>query len=166
MTGDFELPLGRFVMNFGALEWALIQGISMMTERDPARYDKVKLPTTFTPRLDLFDKMVRLEVKDAGCLEAHARLIARIGTFARTRNDLIHGPWFDIPGTNIDQVKGKLAKRQLLLGELLAPTTARGVSPAEVATAANKAHEMLKDLSSHLAKVGACCRGKPSAKDG
>jgi hypothetical protein len=55
MTGHFELPLGRFVMNFGALEWTLIQGITMMAERDPARYDKMKLPSMFADRLRLLD---------------------------------------------------------------------------------------------------------------
>ena len=161
MTGQFELPLGRFAMNFGALEWALIQGISMMAERDPARYEKVKLPTMFGDRLKLFDKMVRHEVTDTACLEAHTSLVAQIQTLANTRNDLIHGPWFDIPGTKIDQVKGKLTKRQLLLGELHAPTAARGVTPAEVSTAFKEAHEMIKALSSHLAKVRSVLPNKP-----
>jgi hypothetical protein len=104
--------------------------------------------------------MIRTEVTDVTCLATHNGLVAQIRALATTRNDLIHGPWFDIPGTNIDQAKSKLAKRQFLLGELHA-ITARGVTPAQVAGAVKEAHEVTKALISHLAKVRSALPKKP-----
>jgi len=46
----FEIPLGRYAMNFGAFEWTLINGIAMLVSLDPARHENQKLPTAFGQR--------------------------------------------------------------------------------------------------------------------
>jgi hypothetical protein len=140
-------------MNFGALEWALIQGIRMMAENEAARYENTTLPTMFGDRLKLFDKMVRGAVNDAACLEAHAAVVTELERIANDRNDLIHGAWFDVPGTNIDEVKYKLPKKKLKLGELKVSVLARGVTPAEVGGAVGACHEALKSFNDHLVRI-------------
>lgn len=140
-------------MNFGALEWALVQGITMLAQRDPQRYEKKILPPMFGERLNLFDKMVRREISDSTFIIEHAKIVSRIQTLAGTRNDLIHGPWFDLPNTNIDEVKGKLTKHKMLLAELYGSLQARGVRPIEIEAAMVQAHEMIKIIRDHVEAV-------------
>jgi len=149
----FEIPLGRYAMNFGAFEWTLINGIAMLVSLDPARHENQKLPTAFGQRVDLFDKLVKERISDPPIVEAHTALIRQIKKMATTRNGLLHGPWFDMPGTDIDAQKSKLVEVPIRLGDLLKPNSARSVTPIDIHFAMVALSGVSKGLSAHIARI-------------
>jgi hypothetical protein len=97
MTGQFETPLGRLVMNFGALEFDLLAAIASILGPDPKIGRVVAGPLNFQNRLRVFDALVRAR------LDANSPLLAKLETIisvldqlSKRRNAMVHAPWFDV----------------------------------------------------------------------
>jgi hypothetical protein len=150
----FELTVGRLVMNFGALEASVLFGISELVLYSPSVTPNDEVPNTFGRSLKLFDRMVRVTIRDRAFLAAHKRLMDEIIWLKDKRNDFVHGPWLDMPGTNIDKVKGKLLKTNVPLRTLTNELrTARGVTPPEIAQISDAVGAMVKRFESHRGKI-------------
>jgi hypothetical protein len=140
-------------MNFGAFEWTLVKGIAVLVALDPARHEFENLPTAFGRRVDLFDRLARERISEPPLIETHTSLIRRIKRVAITRNSLLHGPWFDMPGTDIDAEKSKLVDVPIRLADLLKPGNARSVTPLDIHAAMLELRGVSVLLSSHLARI-------------
>jgi len=132
MAGQFELPLGRLVMNFGAIEDLLGVGISMLTSKDHRIGATVARPLNFEARLHVYDALVRLRITDAQKLTNHEMLMKDLRSLQQKRNSLIHGTWFDLANTNIDKVKGKLKRSRLTLNKGYEEGKMENVTPEEI----------------------------------
>ena len=143
-------------MNFGALEWTVIEGIVMMVELNPTELKNKKLPNLFSDRLALFSELVVRKLSAPTLITQHKQLIIDLEHHAKVRNSFLHGPWIDVPGTDIDSTKNKLANRPISLGELRGAAFAqRSVTPREVEEAANSTVTLNRRLNDHLGVVAA-----------
>ena len=150
----FELTVGRLVMNFGALEASVLFGISELVPFSSSVTPNDKVPNTFGRCLKLFDQLVQLTTQNPSFLAEHKQLMDEIVVLKDKRNDFVHGPWLDMPGTNIDEVKGKLLKTNVPLRTLTNELrTARGVTPPEIAQISDAVGAMVKRFESHRGKI-------------
>jgi len=149
----FEIPLGRYAMNFGALEWTLIRGIAMLVALDPARHGDENLSASFSKRVKRFDKLTRERISAPHFIENHGAMIAQIEKVAKTRNSLLHGPWFDMPGTDIDAEKSKLIEVPIRLGDLLKQNSARRVTPIDIQLAMIELGGVSQRLKEHVERL-------------
>ena len=150
MAGEFELPLGRLVMNFGAIEDLLGLGISVLISSDHRVGATVARPLNFDARLHVFDALVRLRIADSQALQEHELLMDSLRSLQQKRNSLIHGAWFDIDKTNIDQVKGKLKQPRLALNKGYREGKMEYVTPDQVAVDATSADALFEKLSAFI----------------
>jgi primosomal protein N'' len=147
MTGQFELPLGRLVMNFGAIEETLGFGISVLISKDPRIGSTVASPLSFDARLLVYDALVRLRIADVQQLADHKRLMKNIKSLQQRRNSLIHGAWFDLENTNLDDIKGKLERPRLKLNKDFEERKMENVTPEDVFKEAKSAAGLCEQLS-------------------
>ena len=133
MAGEFELPLGRLVMNFGAIEDLLGLGISVLISKDHRIGAAVSRPLNFDARLLVYDALVRLRIAGAQKLTDHETLMKDLRSLQERRNSLIHGAWFDLQNTNVDEVKGKLKRPRLKLHKGYKEGEMENVTPEELA---------------------------------
>ncbi len=161
MTGTFELPLGRLAMSFGALEWVVVKGIATIAAHDLAGRGNDVLPDPFRKKLEYLDARVRERVDDQGLLDAQTELWRDLETHAEKRNNLLHGPWIDVDGTNFDVQKNKLKPRKIRLCEVNTLSAQETVTPLDVETAADQTSKLIKRLNAHLEKIAAAL--KPNA---
>ena len=146
MAGEFEYPLGRLVMTFGAIEDLLGLGISILTSKDSRVGATVARPLNFDARLKVFDALVRLRVTDEKALEDHEALMKDLQSLQQKRNSLIHGAWFDLKDTDIDEVKGKLKRPRLALNEGFEEGKMVNVTPAEITIESEFASALFEKL--------------------
>ena len=149
----FEIPLGRYAMNFGAFEWTLVKGIAMLVALDPTRHENENLSTSFSKRVKRFDKLTRDSISLPPLIETHRGIITQMNKVAETRNSLLHGPWFDMPGTDIDAEKSKLIEVPIRLGDLLKQNSARRVTPMDIHFAMVELDGVSRRLSAHLERI-------------
>jgi hypothetical protein len=133
MAGQFELPLGRLVMTFGAIEDLLGLGISVLISKDHRIGATVARPLNFDARLHVFDALVRLRITDPQKITDHETLMRDLRSLQQKRNSLIHGAWFDLANTNIDEVKGKLKQPRLTLNKGYQEGQMENVTPEQIA---------------------------------
>ena len=146
MAGQFELPLGRLVMNFGAIEDLLGLGVSVLISSDHRVGATVARPLNFDARLHVFDALVRLRITDLQTLKDHEILMEDLRSLQQKRNSLIHGAWFDLENTNIDEVKGKLKQPRLALNKGYREGKMKSVTPAQIAIESKFAEALFEQL--------------------
>jgi hypothetical protein len=144
--GQFEEPLGRLVMNFGAIEDLLGLGISVLISKDHRVGATVARPLSFDSRLRVYDALVRLRINDPKTLVDHEALMKDLQSLQQRRNNLIHGAWFDLENTNIDEVKGKLKQPRLALNKGFKPGEMEYVTPAQVAVESQFSQALFEQL--------------------
>ena len=126
------MPIGRLVMTFGAIEDLLGLGIRVLISNDPRVGATVAHPLSFDSRLRVFDALVRLRISDAQMLSDHETLMRDLQSLQQKRNSLVHGAWFDLENTNIDEVKGKQRRPRLSLNKGYQEAKMERVTPSQV----------------------------------
>lgn len=133
-------------MTFGALETLLARGISALIADDPVIGQVVASPLAFEARLKVFDALVRHRVKDEQKLLKHEEMMKDIDSLRASRNSLVHGAWFDLENTQIDEVKGKLKQPRPILHKGLKESSMVQITPVQIAVESKFAELLCEQL--------------------
>ncbi len=144
-------------MTFGAIEDLLGLGISILISKDPRVGATVARPLNFDARLKVFDALVRLRVTDEKALEHHEVLMKDIQSLQKKRNSFVHGAWFDLEDTNIDEVKGKTMQPRLSLNGGYKEGKMVNVTPAEIAAEYEFASALFEQLRRTIKDCSPTC---------
>lgn len=148
----FEFALGRGAMNFGALEYSVVQGIKELLPFLPASMLGGDLDTSFIPALNTYNGFVRRLVRDSALWADHKRVDTQLRVLGPERNGLLHGAWFDVPGKNIDWEKGKV-KRHTKLRDLLSGQAPDFITPAMILDFSNRVYATRRVFDAHRARI-------------
>jgi hypothetical protein len=148
----FERHLGRFVMNFGALEYLVLVAIAELAKDDADVKPTDHVERDFVQRVGHFDRLARKRIGDPSVGTEQAGLVAAIKALARTRNEYVHGAWFDLSNVPLDAMKGKVVRREgkLTVHDLYEKFSGHGVTPQQIANAANETNRVIQRFKLHL----------------
>lgn len=142
-------------MNFGALEFRLLTGIAALVALEPEVGRAVAGPLIFRYRLRVFAALVRARVEPDNPLIAKLdAIMEELTKVADLRNKIIHAPWLDVPGTNIDEVKSIFRSTSSIGKGLI--ETATPTTPAQIETLSNSVFTANANFTKFMSELASC----------